>query len=60
MKSATRTEVYNTRMTVKKECESISEFVAQLMVSVDKVSKACEETREFTESAFGDLNSQAE
>ncbi len=60
MKSAARVEVYNARMTVKRECESISDFVAQLMVSVDNVSKACIETKEFTDSAFGDLSSQAE
>ena len=58
MKAQARAEVYNTRMTVKKECESISDFIAQLMTSVDNVVASCKETKEFADSAFGDLSSQ--
>ncbi len=56
MKSQARIEAYNTRMTVKKECESIGEFITQLLVSVDNVNEACKTTKEFAETAFGDLS----
>ena len=57
LKAKTREEVYMTRSQVKRECESISEFVAQLMASVDKVSTACQETKKLTDDAFGDVAS---
>ena len=56
MKAKTREEVHTTRSQVKKECESISGLVSLLMESVEKVSDAVKETKELTDSAFGDIS----
>ena len=45
-----------TRTQVKRECESISEFVSQLQESVDQVVASVKKTKEMTDGAFGDLN----
>lgn len=54
-KNQARLEAYNVRMSVKRECESVSEFLSQLMVSVDNVVKACDETKAVADQAFPDL-----
>ena len=56
MKQKTREEVYTTRTQVKRECESISEFVTQLQESVENVVAAVKKTKDMTDGAFGDLN----
>ena len=55
LKQKTREEVYTTRSQVKRECESIGEFVSQLQLSVEKVAGAIKDTKALTDSAFGDL-----
>ena len=42
-------------MNVKRECESVSDFLSQLMESVDNVVKACDETKAVADQAFPDL-----
>lgn len=56
MRNQSRLDSYNTRMAVKRECESVSDFMAQLMVSVDNVVKACDETKKVADQAFPDLS----
>lgn len=55
MRNQARIEAYNVRMAVKRECESVSDFMAQLMVSVDNVVKACDETKSVADQAFPEL-----
>lgn len=55
MRNQARIEAYNTRMAVKRECESVSDYLAQLMVCVDNVVKACDETKSVADQAFPDL-----
>ena len=59
LKQKTREEVFTTRSQVKRECESIGEFVSQLQLSVEKVADAIKDTKELTDSAFGDLKSNS-
>lgn len=54
-RSQARAEAYNVRMNVKRECESVSDFLAQLMVAVDNVVKACDETKAVADQAFPNL-----
>lgn len=54
-RSQARAEAYNVRMSVKRECESVSGFLAQLMVSVDNVVKSCDEAKVIADQAFPDL-----
>lgn len=55
MKAQARTEAYSIRMNVKKECESLSDYMAQLMNSVELVVEACEETKKVADQAFPNL-----
>ncbi len=55
MRNQARIESYNVRMAVKRECESVSDFLSQLMVSVDNVVKACDETKMVADQAFPEL-----
>ncbi|MBE5943849.1 MAG: hypothetical protein E7258_02905 [Lachnospiraceae bacterium] len=55
MRNQARIEAYNTRMAVKRECESVSDYLSQLMVCVDNVVKACDETKSVADQAFPDL-----
>ena len=56
MRNQARLDSYNTRMAIKRECESVSDFMSQLMVSVDNVVKACDETKKVADQAFPDLS----
>ena len=55
MRNQARIEAYNTRMAVKRECESVSDYLSQLMECVDNVVKACDETKKVADQAFPDL-----
>jgi hypothetical protein len=55
MKSQARNEAYTVRMNVKKECESLADYMSQLMASVDNVVAACEETKSVADQAFPNL-----
>lgn len=55
MRNQARIESYNIRMAVKRECESVSDFLSQLMVCVDNVVKACDETKTVADQAFPEL-----
>lgn len=55
MRNQARIEAYNIRMAVKRECESVSDFMSQLMVCVDNVVKACDETKSVADQAFPEL-----
>ena len=52
-----RTEAYTTRMNVKRECESVSDYMTQLKLSLDNVVKAVDDAKEVTDIAFPELNS---
>ncbi|MBQ8912549.1 MAG: hypothetical protein IJ054_00705, partial [Lachnospiraceae bacterium] len=56
MRNQARVEAYNTRMSVKRECESVSEYMAELLKSVDNVVTACNETKSVADQAFPDLD----
>ena len=56
LKQKTREEVHMTRSQVKRECESIGEFISQLQESVENVVASVKKTKELTDGAFGDLN----
>lgn len=56
MKNQARIDAYNTRMSVKRECESLSGYMAQLMTSVENVVKSCEETKAVADQAFPNIN----
>lgn len=58
MRNQARIEAYNVRMSVKRECESVSEYMAQLYVAVDNVVSACNETKAVADQAFPDLSNQ--
>lgn len=58
MRNQARLETYNTRMAVKRECESVSDFMSQLMSSVDNVVRACDEAKKTADQAFPDLANQ--
>ncbi len=52
-----RTEAYTTRMNVKRECESVSDYMAQLKLALDNVVQAVGDAKEVTDIAFPELNS---
>jgi len=52
-----RTEAYTTRMNVKRECESVSDYMAQLKLALDNVVQAVSDAKEVTDIAFPELNS---
>lgn len=52
-----RTEAYTTRMNVKRECESVSDYMGQLKLALDSVVKAVDDAKEVTDIAFPELNS---
>lgn len=56
LRSQARIEAYNLRMNVKRECESVSEYMSQLLLAVDNVVSACNETKAVADQAFPDLN----
>ena len=56
MKNQARVEAYNTRMAIKKECESVSDYMNTLIKSVDNVVTACNETKAIADQAFPDLD----
>ena len=59
MRNQARLDSYNTRMAVKRECESVSDFMSQLMLSVDNVVRACDETKKVADQAFPDLSNNS-
>ncbi len=52
-----RTEAYTTRMNVKRECESVSDYMSQLKLALDNVVQAVGDAKEVTDIAFPELNS---
>ncbi len=56
-RSQARVEAYNTRMNVKRECESVSEYMAELKIALDSVVRAVAQTKDVTDQAFPELNS---
>ena len=56
MKNQARIVAYNTRMAVKRECESVSGFLAQMISAVDNVSKACDDAKAIADQAFPELS----
>lgn len=52
-----RTEAYTTRMNVKRECESVGDYMSQLKLALDNVVKAVGDAKEVTDIAFPELNS---
>lgn len=56
MKSQARAEAYSTRMAVKRECESVSEYLAQLKLAVDNVVSSCDEAKKVADQAFPGLS----
>lgn len=57
IKLQARTEAYTTRMNVKRECESVSDYMAQLKLALDNVVQAVGDAKEVTDIAFPELNS---
>ncbi len=57
IKLQARTEAYSTRMNVKRECESVSDYMAQLKLALDNVVQAVGDAKEVTDIAFPELNS---
>ncbi len=56
MRSQARTEAYTTRMNVKRECESVSDYMSQLKIALDNVVQAVGDAKEVTDIAFPELN----
>lgn len=56
IKLQARTEAYTARMNVKRECESVSDYMAQLKIALDGVVQAVDSAKEVTDIAFPDLN----
>ena len=56
MKSQARAEAYSTRMAVKRECESVNEYLAQLKLAVDNVVSSCDEAKKVADQAFPGLS----
>ena len=56
MKSQARAEAYSTRMAVKRECESVSKYLAQLKLAVDNVVSSCDEAKKVADQAFPGLS----
>lgn len=57
LRTQARTEAYTTRMNVKRECESVSDYMGQLKLALDSVVKAVDDAKEVTDIAFPELNS---
>ena len=57
LRTQARTEAYTTRMNVKRECESVSDYMAQLKLALDNVVQAVGDAKEVTDIAFPELNS---
>lgn len=57
IRTQARTEAYTTRMNVKRECESVSDYMAQLKIALDNVVQAVGDAKEVTDIAFPELNS---
>ena len=51
-----RAEAYTVRMSVKRECESVSEYLSQLYLAVDNVVSACNSAKEVANQAFPEVN----
>lgn len=58
MKTQARNDAYSVRMNVKKECESLANYMSQLMIAVDHVVTACGETKQIADQAFPGLMDQ--
>ena len=54
LKAHTREEVSATRSSVRKECEGISLSIAQILSSVEMLHEACIDTKNITDTAFGE------
>lgn len=57
IRTQARTEAYTTRMSVKRECENVSDYMAQLKIALDNVVQAVGDAKEVTDIAFPELNS---
>ncbi len=55
-RSQARVEAYNTRMNVKRECESVSEYMSELKIALTNVVDAVNQTKDVTDQAFPELN----
>ena len=53
--SEAREKVASIRGSMRRECESVSTYMASLMESVEGVVKACNETKTITDKAFGGI-----
>lgn len=57
LRTQARTEAYTTRMSVKRECENVSDYMSQLKMALDNVVQAVGDAKEVTDIAFPELNS---
>jgi vacuolar-type H+-ATPase subunit H len=58
MLSEAREKVTSIRGSMKRECESVSTYMASLMESVEGVVKACQETKTISDKVFGGIEKQ--
>ena len=58
MLSEAREKVSSIRGSMKRECESVSTYMASLMESVEGIVKACNETKVISDKAFGGISTQ--
>ena len=56
--SEARDKVASIRGSMRRECESVSTYMASLMESVEGVVKACNETKVITDKAFGGMTTK--
>ena len=60
MLSEAREKVTAIRGSMRRECENVSNYMASLMESVEGVVKACNETKNITDKAFGGIEAPKE
>ena len=58
-RSAATDDATRLRGNVKKECESVSRYMSDLLSSLDSVVAACASTKEVADKAFTGLKSEA-
>lgn len=58
MLSEAREKVSATRDSIKRECESVSNYMASLMEAADGIVKACNETKVISDKVFGSISKQ--
>ena len=56
MRNQARNEAYNIRMSVKRECESVSEYMAQMKAALDNVVVSVDNTIKVADQAFPEIN----